>query len=177
MRLPADSARARADLDVFISRFVPEIGALARSCIARMRARLPGAIEFVYDNYNALVIGYGPTERPSEALFSLVVYPARVSLCFIQGAKLAKAGGDPDGLLQGGGNQVRHIRLPTAAVLGARGVRALITRSVAQSPKKFDKRVPLRTVVKAVSAKQRPRRPAATGARAPRRPSTRSGPS
>jgi hypothetical protein len=34
-----------------------------------------GAIELVYDNYNALVIGYGPTERASDALIFLAVYP------------------------------------------------------------------------------------------------------
>jgi hypothetical protein len=158
-RLRADDKRARADLDVFIARYTPEIAARIRSCIARMRARLPGAIEFVYDNYNALVIGYGPTERPSAALFSIVAYPGRVSLCFIQGVKLVRAGGDPDGLLQGDGNQVRFVRLTSAAMLGTRGVRALLTRSLAQSPKKIDRKVPLRTIIKAVSAKQRPRRP------------------
>lgn len=153
------SARSRADLDVFIARYTPEVGALVRSCIARMRARLPGAIEFIYDNYYALVIGYGPTERPSEALFSLVTYPRHVSMCFIQGAALARAGGDPKKLLQGAGNQVRHIRLPSAASLGTRDVRALMTRAIAQSPKTFDKTLPIQTIVKAVSAKQRPRRP------------------
>ena len=28
-----------------------------------MRKRIPGGVEFVYDNYNGLVLGYGPTER------------------------------------------------------------------------------------------------------------------
>jgi hypothetical protein len=142
-------------LALFISKYTPEIGALIRSVLARMRARLPGAVEFVYDNYNALVIGYGPTERPSEAWFSIVAYPRKVSLCFIQGAKLA----DPDGLLEGGGNQVRHIRLESAATLGTRGVRALMARAIAKSPKKIDRKGPGFTIVRAVSAKQRPRRP------------------
>jgi len=57
----------------------------------------------VYDNYNALVIGFGPTERPSEAILSIVLYPRDVSLGFLQGAKLA----DPKKLLQGRGNQVQ----------------------------------------------------------------------
>jgi hypothetical protein len=168
-----DSARARADLGVFIAQFTPEIGALIRSCIARMRARLPGAIEFVYDNHHALVIGYGPTERPSEALFSLLGAPDHVTLCFIQGAKLARAGGDPKRLLQGGGTQVRHIRLPSAAALGTRDVRALITRAVAQSPKTFDKALPVRTVVRPTSATPRPRRPALRPARRTRSTRTR----
>lgn len=153
------SARARADLDAFIARFTPAIAALIRSCLARMRARLPGATEFVYDNHYALVVGYGPTDRPSDALFSIAAYPDHVSVCFLQGAKLARAGGDPDGLLQGHGNQVRHIRLAGAAALGTRGVRALIARSIARSPAPFDRSRPLLTIVKAVSAHPRPRRP------------------
>src|SRR4051812_44242525 len=88
---------ARASLDTFIAKYTPELGAVIRSCLARMRARLPGAIEFVYDNTYALVIGYGPTERPSEALFSIAAYPRHVSLCFLWGATLQ----DPDGLLAG----------------------------------------------------------------------------
>jgi len=38
----------------------------------------------VYDNYNFLVIGFSPTERPSEAIFSIAMSPRRVSLCFLQ---------------------------------------------------------------------------------------------
>lgn len=164
---------ARAELDFLIAKFTPEIGARLRSCIARMRARLPGAIEFVYDNHYALVIGYGPTERPSEALFSLLGAPDHVTLCFIQGAKVARAGGDPKRLLRGGGNQVRHIRLPSAAALGTRDIRALITRAVAQSPKPFDKARPVRTVVRLTSATPRSRRPASRPAPRSRRARTR----
>jgi hypothetical protein len=155
-----DSARARADLDTFIARFTPEIAARVHSIVRRMRARLPGAVEFVYDNYYALVIGYGPTDRPSEALFSIVALPKKVSLCFLQGAKLAKGGGDPKGLLRGGGNQVRNVQLPTPAVLGSRDIRALMTRAIAASPKRFDSTVPIRTVIRGVVPHQRRRRPA-----------------
>ena len=41
-------------LDSFIDRFTPEVAALARTCLAKMRARLPSATQLVYDNYNAL---------------------------------------------------------------------------------------------------------------------------
>jgi hypothetical protein len=96
---------ARGQLDRFIDKYSPEIRALARAVLARMRARLPGAVELVYDNYNALVIGFGPTERPSEAILSIVLYPRWVSLCFLNGAKLP----DPHKLLKGSGTKVRHL--------------------------------------------------------------------
>src|SRR6266436_1894806 len=94
-------------LKAFIARYEPEVGAAARSALATMRKRLPGAVELVYDNYNALAIGFGPTERASDAIFSIAVYPRWVSLFFLQGATLA----DPQKLLRGSGSRVRHVVL------------------------------------------------------------------
>jgi hypothetical protein len=141
------------ELAGFIARFRPEIAALIRDARARMRKRLPRAVEIVYDNYNALVIGFGPTERASEAIVSIVAYPRWVSVCFLQGAHLP----DPLGLLIGGGNQVRHIRLDAgAAVLDTPPIRALISEALRFSGEPFDGKN--RLVIKAISAKQRPRR-------------------
>src|ERR1051325_5444510 len=89
----------------FIARYTPEIAVLAQAILAKMRARLPGAVELVYDNYNALVIGFGPTERASEAIFSIVLYPRWVSLFFLEGASLP----DPQKRLKGSGKVVRYI--------------------------------------------------------------------
>src|SRR5262245_5701872 len=91
-------------LDGFIDKYTPEIAAFARAVLDKLRSRLPGAIELVYDNYNWLVIGFGPTERPSDAVFSVVLPPGRVTFCFLQGAKLP----DPHRLLRGSGKVVRN---------------------------------------------------------------------
>src|SRR5271165_4731480 len=48
----------------FVAKFSPEIASLGRAARTKMRAFLPGAVEMVYDNYYALVIGFGPTQRP-----------------------------------------------------------------------------------------------------------------
>src|SRR6476646_7169124 len=100
-------------LDFFIDKHTPEIAALARRMLARMRARLPGAVEFVYDNYAALAIGFGPTERPSDAVFSVVLYPRWTHLYFLQGAVLP----DPAGRLQGSGKVGRHLVVNDDSVL------------------------------------------------------------
>jgi hypothetical protein len=140
-------------LDTFLHRFSPEIVALARAARARLRRRFPRAIEMVYDNYNALVIGYSPTERPSDAVLSLVIFPKRVSVCFIQGKHLP----DPDGVLQGNGNQVRFIRLdPRAAILETPPLKALLSEAVAFGDTPFAGSRQL--VITAISKKQRPRR-------------------
>ena len=66
----------KVQLDEFLAKYSPEIAALARAVHRKMPAQLPGAVELVYDNYNALVIGFGPSERASEAIFSIALYRA-----------------------------------------------------------------------------------------------------
>ncbi len=61
MRPPAD---AQAQLESFLAKYDPEVATFARRALAKMRTLVPGAIEMVYDNYNWLVIGFSPTERP-----------------------------------------------------------------------------------------------------------------
>lgn len=141
-------------LTAFLAKFSPEVRAVAKAARATMRRRLPGAVELIYDNYYALVIGFGPSERPSDARFSIAVYPRHVTLCFLYGVELD----DPGKILQGGGNQVRHIRLASAATLDEPEVKALIAQAVRTSEPRF-RRAGRRMIVRMVSARQRARRP------------------
>ena len=70
----------RTQLAGFIAKFSPEIARQAKTILAAMRERLSGATELVYNNYNALAIGFGPTDRTSDAIFSIAVFPRWVSL-------------------------------------------------------------------------------------------------
>jgi len=150
------SPSPETELAGFIAKYTPEIGALARAALDRMRARLPGAIELVYDNYNALAIGFGPTERTSDAIFSIALYPRWVSLFFLQGGPGLP---DPHKMLQGSGKQVRHIVLREVEVLDQPAVQDLIAVALARATKPIDGKGTGRIVIKSISEKQRPRRP------------------
>jgi hypothetical protein len=139
----------------FLSRYTPEVRAVAKSALATMRRSLPGATELVYDNYNALAIGFGPSDRASEAVFSIALYPRWVSLFFLQGARLE----DPHRRLKGAGSRVRHVVLETASVLDEPEVRKLMAQALERAAVPIDPKARQRTIVKAVSARQRPRRP------------------
>src|SRR6516225_3921481 len=104
----AATASPEKQLEQFLAKYTPEIAELGTRVLAKMRKRLPGAVEMVYDNTYALVIGFGPTERPSEAIFSVALYPRWINLYFLDGAVLP----DPKGLLVGDGKRVRHIKVP-----------------------------------------------------------------
>ena len=149
--------QAQAQLDGFIDKFDPEVAALARALLDRMRARLPGAAILVYDNYNALAIGFAPGDRSSQAMFSLAVYPRWVNLFFLFGAGLP----DPDGLLKGSGSRVRHVRCLDEAVLDDPRIETLISEALARAEPPFDPTAQQRLIIKSALAKQRPRRPRA----------------
>jgi hypothetical protein len=138
----------------FIAKFDPPIAKLTRAARSVLRKRFPTAIELVYDNYNALAIGYSSTERTSDVLFSLAVYSRGLNLYFMYGRSLP----DPDKLLQGSGNQGAFVRVDDVSVLDRPGVKALIQAAVKHAEPPLPSRGRGYTIVKSVSAKQRPRR-------------------
>jgi hypothetical protein len=142
------------ELDRFLNKYAPELAAQARECLKILRARLPFAHQLVYDNYNALAIGFAPSEKASEGIFSLALYPRHINFFFLQGAKLP----DPNGLLRGAGNIVRHIRLSSPADLKNPDIRHLIDTAMESARIPFDPEARGNLIVRSVSAKQRPRR-------------------
>src|SRR5665213_1353304 len=120
---------AAAQFKSFLAKFTPAMRAQMKAAHATMRKLLPGAVEMVYDNWNGLVVGFGPTERASEAVMSLMVLPDHVTLCFLRGKRLP----DPAKLLRGEGSRVRHIRLSTPADLNKRPIRKLISLATVQA--------------------------------------------
>jgi hypothetical protein len=71
MKVATSDAEAERQLAAFIRKFSPVDQRLIRAARAALRKRFSTANELVYDNYNFFVIGYSPTERPSDAIVSL----------------------------------------------------------------------------------------------------------
>src|SRR6202007_2362251 len=118
---------AQEQFEGFLSKYQSGVAVEAKKSLAKLRKLVPNAIEMVYDNYNALVIGFCPGMRPSEAILSIALMPQWVSLCFLQGAGLP----DPEQRLEGSGNVARHIKLKSGAVtLDEPGVRTLIAEAL-----------------------------------------------
>lgn len=141
-------------VESFIAKFDPAIARIVRASRAKLRKRYPTALELVYDNYNALAIGYGPTERTSEVFVSLAAYARGVTLYFVRGRTIE----DPKRLLLGQGSQGAFVRLESAAVLDDRDVIALIESAVAIGMAPLATSGRGKTIVKSISTRQRPRR-------------------
>ena len=143
-----------AQLRFFIENFDPKEQRLIRSVRSAVRKRLPTANELVYDYYTFFVIGYSPTDHPTDGIVAIAARPDGVRLYLMQGPQLP----DPKKLLLGSGKQTRFIRVEAASQLAHPDVEALISAAIDQA------RVPLpskgrgRLVIRSVSAKRRPRR-------------------
>jgi hypothetical protein len=138
----------------FIEKFDPAIQRLVRSCRLALRKKYPTAIEQVYDNYNFLAIGYCSTDRTSDCIVSLAVSAKGVALSFYQGALLP----DPERILLGNGKQNRFLRIANAKQLKEPPTVALIEAAAAFAETPLPEHGRGSTVIKSISAKQRPRR-------------------
>lgn len=148
------AAGAERQLDGFIAKFDADNQKLIRSVRKALQKRFGGCVEFAYDNYNFFVLGYGPTERPSDAIVSMACSARGVGLCFLRGVGLP----DPTGVLRGSGNQVRSVHLDSATMLARPDIEALIAAAKARSRVPVPGRGRTTLVIRSVSAKQRPRR-------------------
>ncbi|HZS36385.1 MAG TPA: DUF1801 domain-containing protein [Polyangia bacterium] len=147
----------REQIEKFLAKYTPAVQKEARAARRALRKLMPAAVELVYDNYNALVFAFSAGERVSQVVVSIALYPSYVTLFFLHGVGLA----DPDGLLCGEGRTIRHIRLESARDLARPAVRALLKQALARAETPMPKSGRGSTVIKSISAKQRPRRPKA----------------
>lgn len=144
---------ARTQLSGFIDKFPPAVAADARHALAALEKRLPTATRLVYDNYNALVVGFGPSDKASQAIISIALYPQYVRLFFLRGIDLP----DPAGVLEGDGSQVRSVKLKPASRIETAEVASLIDAAVSNA-RPLPTNEKGRLIIKSISSKQRPRR-------------------
>ena len=152
---PADDADPQ--IRGFLRKYTPAIAKQLREARRLLRAHFPRGFELVYDNYNALAIGIGPTERGSTAILSVAGYPNWVTFFFLHGAALH----DPTRLLAGAGARVRSLRLKQPQDMNSAAAKVLIAQALRPHAAALRAAPKLTTIVKSVSAKQRPRRSSA----------------
>jgi hypothetical protein len=148
---------AETQLASYFATYEPAIASLGKALRAKLRDRLPGLFEivYVYENQNALVISYSPTEHGYEGLFSIALYPRCVKLFFAQGARLSKS--DPNKLLQGAA-KVRHVVLNTVADFDRAEIEVLMAAALKLAKLRLNSSAKGSVIIKAEAQKQRARR-------------------
>jgi hypothetical protein len=142
-----------AQLAALLSRFPPEIVALATRCLLKLRRAVPCPYQLVYDYANSLVVAFSMSERGYEAIVAIAIFPRWVRLYF------DKSLPDPGGLLKGSGTKVRSVTIKAASDLDHADVQALFKAAIKRSGATFPKTRSTRMVIKSESKKQRPRSP------------------
>lgn len=150
-----DVTNAESQLAGLFAKYEPPMAKLGKALRAKLRARLPGLTEIVYmyENQNALVISFSPTEHGHEGLCGMSLYPDCVKLFFGQGAQLAKS--DPQKLLQGSGKTVRHVVLNSVADFERAEIEALMAAAVKVANVRLDASAKGSMILKAESQKKR----------------------
>jgi hypothetical protein len=139
----------------FIGKYSPDIAKAFTTGRRKMRALVPRGYELVYDNYNGLGIGYGPGQKASDPILSIVAYPQWITLFFLYGGEL----NDPRSLLEGAGKRVRSIRLQSPKDLDRSDIGQLISQALSPYADALAACPRIETIIKSSAKKQRPRRP------------------
>lgn len=116
----------------------------------------PESNELIYDNYNALAIGWSPTDRVGHTFCSIAVGRTsdNVHFGFYWGSEIA----DPDKILLGEGNQYRYILVPDKEKFPKAYIKKRVKEAYANSLAKVKDRKHLmkgQTIVKSISVKKR----------------------
>ena len=143
-----------AQFSAFLSRFPPEVVALVKRCLPKLRRAVPCSYQLVYDYSNSLVVAFGMSERGYEAIVAIAIFPRWVGLYF------DKSLPDPKGLLEGSGAKVRSVTLKAASDLDHADIRALFKAAIKHAGATFPRtRSPrsTRMIIKSASKKKKKR--------------------
>ena len=117
-----------ADVERLLAEHTPEIQAIERALRSTLHDRFPAAVEQV-DFANRL-IAFGHTMKIRGLLFAIIAHASRVNLQLADGANLP----DPDGLIEGTGKRIRHVKIRSVEAASSPAVIAIIEAQIAARP-------------------------------------------
>jgi hypothetical protein len=107
-------------VDTFLKGYSPQVREIAVKAREVILSVLPDATEKVYPGWK--VIQYGVAADMKSVFAAISPQRERVNLGLANGAGLP----DPEGLLEGTGVGIRHVKLASPEAAGARAVKELI---------------------------------------------------
>jgi hypothetical protein len=111
-------------VDTFLKNYAPQVREIAVKARETILSVLPNATEKVYPGWKVIQYGAGPSMKDVFAVIS--PQKERVNLGLTQGAVLK----DPEGLLEGTGEKIRHVKLTSPEAASQPPVRALVEEAL-----------------------------------------------
>lgn len=145
-----------ADLIKFLDPYPEHVKVTALGLRAFVWDLYPQCNELIYDNYNALAIGWSPTDRAGDVFCSIALFSDYLNFGFNRGADIANR----DGILKGDGNRYRYIRVKSKDDFPQEAMKQLLEATYDNAIKRMKSAKNLlkgETIVKSVSpVKKRP---------------------
>jgi hypothetical protein len=113
-------------VEQFLSTYPPEVQQLAQRTRELVKAIVPDVQERVYEAYKT--IGYGSGTKMDAMFCYIAPLKDRINLGFYRGVVLP----DADGLLEGTGKLLRHVKVRSMAEVEKPALRQLISDAVAE---------------------------------------------
>jgi hypothetical protein len=107
----------------------PEVAGAGRAIEALIRETLPGVV-VRFDQGDGL-LALGTTEAMRDLLFALIPHASWLNLQLADGAVLD----DPDGIVEGTGKRIRHVKLRSPDDATTPSVRAIVAAQIAFRPR------------------------------------------
>jgi hypothetical protein len=134
----------------FLEPFNNEIASLAQQLREYLRKETKPTIELVGDSTISLNIGYGFTEKAWDCYCAIIVYSKHINISFPSGTSLH----DPQGLLQGTGKRIRHIKISTLKEAKDAAIKRILLdardRALALVNDEFHQQVKIKTIIKPI---------------------------
>ena len=124
----AATAALEADVERLLGEHPPEIGAIERALRVTIRSAFPAAVEQV--DFGNKLIAFGRSMKMRGLLFAIIAHRDWVNLQLADGAELP----DPDGLVEGTGKRIRHVKIRSVEAASSAAVVALIEAQLAARP-------------------------------------------
>ncbi|MCA4899559.1 MAG: hypothetical protein ACK514_04005 [Bacteroidota bacterium] len=122
-----------------------------------VREILPQANELIYDNYNALAIGWSLSEKQTHIICSMAIYRGNENLHF--GFLFGSSLSDPKKILLGSGKQYRYVLVQEVNTFPKAYIKKLVLQSQVHALAKLNQQAAVdskgKTILKGVSSKKR----------------------
>jgi hypothetical protein len=110
--------------DAVLAEHDPAVAEAARAVRVLLEASLPGAV-IQFDPGDGL-LAIGTSTKMRDFLFAIIPHRAYVNLQLADGVDLP----NPDGLIEGTGKRVRHVKVRSAEAAGSAAVQAIVEAQV-----------------------------------------------
>lgn len=121
-------AGLEADVDKLLGEHTAELGAIERALRATIRREFPDAVEQV--DFGNKLIAFGRSMKMRGLLFAIIAHKSWVNLQLADGAELP----DPNGMVEGTGKRIRHIKIRSVQGASSASVVAAIRAQLAARP-------------------------------------------